>query len=140
MLRLGCYAPSSFWRKLKAMAELTRIVELLQQQRRTLLEQLEAVDRAIAALDGAGTPEAPSGDEPRAEGTPGDVVATQIKARRTQTDSHRHAVALGKRKARHARDAAKGLVREVHDDSFVPAIKARGDREAPRLVKRPVKK
>jgi hypothetical protein len=139
MLRLGCYARSSFWRKLEAMAELMRIVELLQQQRRALLEQLEAVDRAIAALDGAGTPEAAAGDEPRAEGTLGDVVATQIKARRTQTDSHRHAVALGKRKARHARDAAKGLVREVHDDSFVPAIKARGDREAPRLVKRPKK-
>jgi hypothetical protein len=68
------------------------------------------------------------------------VLPRQVKSRRTQSDSHKHAVSVGKRKARNARDAAKGLRREVHDDGFVPAIGSRGDREPPRLVKRPAKK
>ena len=140
------------------MAELTRIVALLQEQRRALVDQLAAVDRAIAALDGGGTEtdaavvledvtledvalEDVAVDEGTLDERPDAAVrARQVKARRMQTDSHKHAIAVGKRKARHARDAAKGLVREIHDDSFVPAIRLRGQGEAPRLVKRPVKK
>lgn len=64
------------------------------------------------------------------------VLPTQVKSRRTQSDSHKHAVSVGKRRARNARDAAKGLRREVHDDDFVPAVGARREGEAPRLVKR----
>ena len=145
------------------MAELTRIVALLQEQRRALLDQLAAVDRAIAALDGSETDtddavalkdaaledvaleavalEDVAVDDGSLDETPDAAVrARHVKARRTQTDSHKHAIAVGKRKARHARDAAKGLAREIHDDSFVPAIRLRGQGEAPRLVKRPVKK
>ena len=109
------------------MAELTRIVELLQEQRRALLDQLEAIDRAIAALGGAGV---------AAEPTPATVLPTQVNSRRAQTDSHKHAIAAGKRRARNARDAARGLVREVHDDDFVAATGRRREQEAPRLVKR----
>ncbi|MBI4887659.1 MAG: hypothetical protein HY824_11250 [Acidobacteria bacterium] len=120
------------------MTELTRIVALLQEQRRALQDQLDAVDRAIAALDGAGPAvgeadapdDLPAGDVPRA------IQTRQVKARRTQTDAHKHAIAMGKRKARHAREAAKGLAREAHDEGFVPAIGVRGGAEAPRLVKR----
>jgi hypothetical protein len=65
------------------------------------------------------------------------VLPTQIKSRRRQSDSHKHAVAVGKRRARNARDVAKGLRREAHDDDFVPATGRRRDHEAPRLVKRP---
>jgi len=110
------------------MAELTRIVALLQEQRRALLDELEAIDTAIAALDSAGA---------TAEPAPGSVLPTQVKSRRTQTDAHKHAIAVGKRRARHARDAAKGLVREAHAEGFVPAIGSRSDREPPRLVRRP---
>ena len=123
------------------MAELTRIVALLQEQRRALQDQLDAVDRAIAALDGAGPvvddADAP-GDLPAGD-TPGAIQPRQVRARRTQTDSHKHAVAVGKRRARNKRDAAKGLAREVHDDGFVPAIGVRGGGVAPRLVRRPIK-
>ena len=64
------------------------------------------------------------------------VSPTQVKAPRTQSDSHKHAVSVGKRKARNARDAAKGLRREVHDDDFVSATGRRRENEAPRLVKK----
>jgi hypothetical protein len=68
------------------------------------------------------------------------VLPTRVKSRRTQSDSHKHAVSMGKRKARNARDAAKGLRREVHDDDFVPAVGSTREGEAPRLVKRPKNK
>src|SRR5688500_7903078 len=122
------------------MAELTRIVELLQEQRRALVDQLAKVDKAIAALHAADAIEddADAVDEPGAAPARGD--ARHVKARRSQTDSHKHAIAIGKRKARNARDAAKGLMREVQDDGFVPAIRSRISSDAPRLVRRPVKK
>ncbi len=122
------------------MAEMKQIVKLLQEQRRALVDQLAAVDRALAALGGkdAGVPvaDADSFDDQDAELVSGDVRPTQVKARRTQTDAHKQAISAGKRRARHARDAAKGLVREVHADDFVPAVGRRGDPSAPRLVKR----
>lgn len=108
------------------MGEMTKIVELLQEQRRALVEQLEAVDKAIAALHAA---DAVDDDDD-------DPAATQVKARRTQTDSHKHAIAVGKRNARNSRDAAKGLMREIQGDDFIPAIGSRGDQNAPRLVKK----
>jgi hypothetical protein len=107
------------------MGEMTRIVELLQGQRRVLVEQLEAVDKAIAALHVADAID----DVP-------EPAAQYVKARRTQTASHKHAIAVGKRNARNARDAAKGLMREIQGDDFVPAIGARGAPGAPRLVKK----
>jgi hypothetical protein len=124
------------------MAELTRIVALLHEQRRALMDQVDAVDRAIAALDGAGAgaEEAELAEAPVVGKTSEAIPPRQVKSRRTQTDSHKHAIAVGKRKARHARDAAKGLAREAHEDGFVPAIGVRGQNEAPRLVKRPIKK
>ena len=63
-------------------------------------------------------------------------TVTQVKSRRTQTDSHKHAVSVGKRKARNARDAAKGLRREDQGDDFVSATDRRRENESPRLVKK----
>lgn len=60
--------------------------------------------------------------------------------RRVLSDSHKQALIVATRKAREAKDAAKGLAREMPADSFVPAIGTRGDRQPPRLVKRPIKK
>ena len=127
------------------MGEMTKIVELLQEQRRALVEQLEAVDKAIAALHAADAVEdddagavddddEDAADEPGAEETP--AGARHVKARRTQTDTHKHAIAIGKRNARNARDASKGLMRDIQGDDFIPAINSRGDQNAPRLVKK----
>jgi hypothetical protein len=125
------------------MANLTRIVEMLEEQRRDLMDQVDAIDRALAALD---SPE-PAVPEPRsperdvlADAADTTVRPTQVKARRVLTDAHKHAVSVGKRKALEAQDVAKGIAREQPDDNFVPAIGARGERQAPRLVKRPIKK
>ena len=46
---------------------------------------------------------------------------------------------MGRRKARQAKDAAAGHAREMPDDSFVPALAARGADQLPRLVKKPRK-
>ena len=125
------------------MAKLNQIVSLLQEQRRELLDELSAVDRAIAALAGTGTEtaKAPPGalDVP-AETDPSTVLARRVTPRRVLSDAHRQALVVGKRKAREAKEAAKGLAREMPADSFVPAIGRRGDQHAPRLVKRPIAK
>ena len=95
----------------------------LDAQRRELLDQLAAVDAAIASLTG--------------EHAPGAVVPRRVKAKRVLSDSHKQALVVSKRRAREIHEAAKGLAREKHPDSFVPAIGKRGDRQPPRLVRRP---
>ena len=113
------------------MIRLDRIRRDLEEQRRELLGQLAAVDAAIAALAGA---------EPAVvvdEAATGEILPTRVKAKRVLSDAHKQALVVSKRRAREVQEAAKGLAREKHDDSFVPAIGKRGDRQAPRLVKRP---
>ena len=125
------------------MARLKQIVRMLEAQRRELLDQLDAIDRAIAALGIAGTADAEARQASSvvpAEDTAGTVLPRQVKARRILTDAHKQALVAGRRRAREAHDVAKGLAREMPGDSFVPAIGTRGDRQPPRLVKRPVKK
>ena len=112
---------------------------MLEEQRRELLDQLAAVDRAIAALGGGGT-ETATGHPDAAQVPPEDIAGVvrprQVKARRVLSDSHKQALIAGKRRAREARDVATGLAREMPDDAFVPAIGTRkGDRQPPRLVK-----
>ena len=112
---------------------------MLEEQRRELLGQLDAVDRALAALNGAekAAPEtAPARPDAAAEPEAAAVVPNRVKSRRVLSDAHRQALVVGRRKAREARDAAKGLARELPPDSFVPAIGTRGDSQPPRLVKR----
>lgn len=145
------------------MAELSSIVAMLHAQRRELVEQLAAVDRAIAALDIPAM--ATSDQSPVALSVPPDpsvapalpvaalpvlaaplaspalpessvVAPTRLKARRLQSDEHKHAVGAGRRKARAARDAASGIARDMQGDDFVSAVGYRGGRQPPRLVKR----
>lgn len=131
------------------MADLNQIVRMLEAQRRELQDQLDAVDRAIAAL-GAPRPAAAPRSAERDRAATSDVAEagteaaamrpTRVKARRALTDAHKHALMAGKRRARAAHDVAKGIAREQPDDGFVPAIGTRSDRHAPRLVKAPGKK
>jgi hypothetical protein len=125
------------------MVEVNRILSMLEERRRELLDQLDAIDRAIAALNSAGTPVAetrPAEPDVPAEHTASTVLPRRVKPSRVLSDSHKEAVTVGRRRARAAKDAAKGLAREMPDDSFMPAIRTRGDSQPPRLVKRPIKK
>ena len=126
-----------------ALVDLNPTLSMLEEQRGELLGQLDAIDRAITALNGAGTPVAetrPAEPDLPAEHTASAALPRRVKPRRVLSDSHKEAVRVGKRRARAAKDAAKGLAREMPDDSFVPAIRTRGDGQPPRLVKRPIKK
>ena len=121
------------------MVKLNRVVSMLEEQRQELLNQLAAIDSAIAALHSVGTPvgeERPAEPDVPVEDTPSEVLPRRVKPRRVLSDSHRQAVIVGKRNARSAKEAARGLARELPDDTFVPAIGKRGDRQPPRLVKR----
>ncbi len=125
------------------MVEVNRILSMLEERRRELLDQLDAIDRAIAALNIAGMPVAetrPAEPDVPAEHTASTVLPRRVKPSRVLSDSHKEAVTVGRRRARAAKDAAKGLAREMPDDSFMPAIRTRGDSQPPRLVKRPIKK
>ena len=125
------------------MVEMNRIQSILEEKRLELADQLDAVNRAIAALNSAGTPVAetrPADPDVPAEHTASAVLSRPVKPRRVLSDAHKEAVSAGKRRARAAKDVAKGLAREMPDDSFVPAIRTRGDSKPPRLVKRPTKK
>ncbi len=125
------------------MVEMNRIRSMLEEKRQELADQLNAVDRAIAALNSARTPGTetrPAEPDVRAELTVSAVLPTPVEPRRVLSDAHKEAISAGKRRARAAKDVAKGLAREVPDDSFVPAIRPRGNSQSPRLVKRPTQK
>jgi hypothetical protein len=121
------------------MATLDQIRRDLDEQRRGLLAQLAAVESAIAALAGVDALpqiEAPPGVDPDVDPQPGAVVPTRVKPKRELSEAHKDKLVASSRRAREVKDAAKGIARELHDDSFVPAIGKRGDRQLPRLVKR----
>jgi len=117
---------------------------MLKEKRQELENQLDAVDRAIAALGSAGTPV--TGTQPAELDVGADlsvmspILPRPVKPRRVLSDDHKEAISAGKRRARAAKDVAKGLAREIPDDSFVPAIRKRGNSQSPRLVKRPIQR
>ena len=125
------------------MAAFRHIVRMLEGQRRELVDQLAAVDKAIAALNGT----APAGGDARpaqpdipTEDPPATELPRRVQQRRVLSDAHKQAMITGRRKAREAHEVAKGLAREMPDEGFVPAIGVRGDRQVPRLIKKPIKK
>ena len=119
-------------------ADIDGTASLLRAKREALLDQLDAVDRALAALTAAGiivaNAQDPQTEEPAEEVTI-PVVPTRVKPRRVLSDEHRHALTEGRRKARHSKDAAAGRARETLDPSpgRAPASAAT---DLPRLVKR----
>jgi len=93
------------------MVNLSDAVRLLRAQRKELSDQLDAVDKALAAL---GEPrDAPrTGSEGNPQGAAGEtmiaVLPTRLKPPRTLSEEHRHALREGRRKARHSQDVAAG--------------------------------
>jgi len=111
-------------------------VNRLRARRKKLLDQLEAIDMALAAI-GAGGGASTTDAEEIPHGTAGEaaskVLPTRVKSPRTLSDEHRHAVKEGLRKARHAKEAAAGRAREVPDPR--PGLASNAGGRGPRLVK-----
>jgi len=120
------------------MVNLRNTVVILQAQRRELIEQLDAVDRAIAALTsaagGAETDEGKTAETVKQ--AHGDRVARTVKPKRILSEAHKQAIIAGRRKGRAAKEVAAGRAREMPEEGFVPSIAAGSGSDAPRLVKR----
>ena len=85
------------------MVNLSDAVRLLRAQRKELSDQLDAVDKALAALgEPRGVPG--TGSEASPQGAAGEtgteVLPTRLKPPRTLSDEHRHALKEGRRNAR----------------------------------------
>lgn len=121
------------------MIDLHDAVSVLKAKRKELADQLDAVDKALAALAGfAGDGSATPGKNPAAttETDPRIVLPTRLTPRRTLSDDHKHAMKEGRRKARHSKAAAAGLARELSDQAPALAPASSADGRQPRLVKR----
>ena len=120
------------------MTDLNDAVRLLQAKRKELADELDAVDKALAALSRIGGAEAGAAKENPSrppEAAPSAVLATKLKPRRTLSEEHKHSLSEGRRKAHHSKAAAAGLARDLLDQA--PALAtASGDARQPRLVKR----
>lgn len=129
-----------------ALDGMANIVNMLRAQRTELLGKLAAVDTALAALSSAGSdvgeaqnrtqdPTPDTRAATTADVTSGVVVPTLVKPKRVLSESHKQALVVSGRRARGAKEATKGLAREMPEASFVPAIGRRGESQPPRLVK-----
>ena len=120
------------------MVNLSDAVRLLRAQRQELSDQLDAVDKALAAL---GEPRGVPGT--RSEGNPAgsagetvtEVIPTRLKPPRKLSDEHRHALKEGRRKARNSKEVAAGRAREMSDPRPGLASASSADDRHPRLVK-----
>src|SRR5690349_4051319 len=114
--------------------DLESSLRTLHAKRTELLNQVDAIDAALAALATAGISvvNAPERPVEAADDVTSSVVPTRIKARRVLSDEHRHALLDGRRMARHKRAVDKGLARELLDPSPVRSQAV----VLPRLVKR----
>jgi hypothetical protein len=124
------------------MVDLSGIVSTLELKRQELLQELDAVDQAIAALRSAPARDVrvENAENRQPAAAPAEpLIPTRVRARRVLGEAHKQALTMGRRKARQAKDAAAGHAREMPDDSFVPALAARGTDQLPRLVKKPRK-
>jgi hypothetical protein len=122
------------------MVNLNDAVSLLRAKRSELLDQLQAVDNAIAALGGlsVAVTTTPDGRPAEEEKASGGVVPTKLKSPRMLSDDHKHALNEGRRRARHSKAVAAGFAREMLDSS-PDVTPAAADGGRPRLVKRPRK-
>jgi hypothetical protein len=113
------------------MVNLEKSINALLAERALLVNQLNAVDEALAALRGATEPAAPPADIARAE--PAGPEVTRVAPKRVLSEEHKQKLAEGRQRTRRNKEVAKGTAREPLDG--VPALAAALS-EAPRLVKR----
>jgi hypothetical protein len=121
------------------MIDVNDALRLLRAKRDELLGLLHAVDKALEALEAVDlTVATPLEVNPQrtSENTDGGVLPTRLKPRRVLTDEHKHALKEGRRKARHSKDAAGGLARELSEPSVGLVSTSSADSAPPRLVKR----
>jgi hypothetical protein len=118
------------------MDNLSDAVSLLRAQRKELSDQLDAVDKALAALgERRGVPRSSDGNPQEASETVTEVLPTRLKPPRKLSDEHRHALKEGRRKARHSKEVAAGRAREMSDPPPGLASASNADNRRPRLVK-----
>ena len=120
------------------MVNLSDAVRLLRAQRKELSDQLDAVDKALAAL-GEPRGAATTGSDGNPQGTAGETVTevlpTRLTPPRKLSDEHRHALKEGRRKAHHSKEVAAGRAREASDPRPGLALASSADDQRPRLVK-----
>jgi hypothetical protein len=119
------------------MVDLEKSILLLLAKRERLVDQIDAIDRAVAALrgnerQGSGVPEA---DAKSVAIQLSDVVVHKVRPKRRLSDEHKQKLIEGRRKARQAKAVAAGDAREALSDAFRPALATPLDK-APRLVKK----
>ena len=119
------------------MVNLSDAVRLLRAQRKELSDQLDAVDKALAALgEPRGVPRTGSeGSQTAAEETVTEVLLTRLKPPRRLSDEHSHALKEGRRKAHHSKEVAAGRAREMSEPRPGLALAPGADDPRPRLVK-----
>jgi hypothetical protein len=121
------------------MVNLSDAVRLLRAQRKELSDQLDAVDKALAALGEPRGVSRPGSSEGNPQEAPGEKVAevlpTKLKPPRKLSDEHRHALKEGRRKARNSKDVAAGRARDMPDPRPGLASASSADDRRPRLVK-----
>ena len=120
------------------MVNFSDAVKLLRAQRKEMSDQLDAVDKALAALgEPRGVPG--TGAEGNPEGSAGEtateVIPTRLKSPRKLSDEHRHALKEGRRRARNSKEVAAGRAREMSDPRPGLASASSANDRHPRLVK-----
>jgi hypothetical protein len=114
--------------------DLESSLKTLHARRTELMNQVDAIDTALAALAAAGITvvNAPEPQTEVAADVTSPVVPTRVKARRVLSDGHRQALLDGRRMAHHKRAVDEGRAREL----LVPSSASSEAAELPRLVKR----
>jgi hypothetical protein len=112
------------------MVDLERCVNALLLERQDLVNKIDAVDRALAAIRNTALSSATAAGVPEPARRIPEV--TRVRAKRVLSEAHKRALVEGRRKAKVAREAAVG---RALDSLESPAIAAPID-GAPRLVKR----
>jgi hypothetical protein len=113
------------------MLNLEKSINALLAARAHLLNQIDAIDQALAAL--RRTPVHAAAAAEGAQATPAGPEVTRVAPKRILSDEHKRKLAEGRQRARQAKEVVKGTAREPLDG--VPALAAPIS-EAPRLVKR----
>jgi hypothetical protein len=120
------------------MVNLSDAVRLLRAQRKVLSDQLDAVDKALAALGeprGVPTTGSEGSSQVAARETVTEVLPTRLRPPKKLSDEHRHALKEGRRKARHSKEVAAGRARDISDPRPGLALASSTDDRRPRLVK-----